>query len=74
MITTGDLYFRNILKPKYTIQVQFDNQISKLHNCREILKKQNQKLTQLQSLLLSRLADLTRIIGTKEFFLSEESD
>lgn len=56
MITTGDLYFRNILKPKYTIQVQFDNQISKLHNCREILKKQNQKLTQLQSLLLSRLA------------------
>ncbi|WP_312749687.1 restriction endonuclease subunit S [Epilithonimonas hominis] len=56
MITTGDLYFRDILKPKYTIQVQFDNQISKLHNCREILKKQNQKLTQLQSLLLSRLA------------------
>ncbi|WP_241282471.1 restriction endonuclease subunit S [Chryseobacterium timonianum] len=56
MITTGDLYFRNILKPKYTIQVQFDNQISKLHNCKEILKRQNQKLTQLQSLLLSRLA------------------
>ncbi|UUV20889.1 restriction endonuclease subunit S [Paenimyroides aestuarii] len=56
MITTGDLYFRNILKPKYTIQVQFDNQISKLHNCKEILKRQNQKLAQLQSLLLSRLA------------------
>lgn len=58
MITTGDLYFRNILKPKYPVQVEFDNKISKLKNCEEIVKNENQKLTQLQSLLLSRLATL----------------
>lgn len=58
MITTGDLYFRNILKPKYPVQVEFDNKISKLKNCEEIVKIENQKLTQLQSLLLSRLARL----------------
>lgn len=58
MITTGDLYFRNILKPKYPVQVEFDNKIIKLKNCEEIVKNENQKLTQLQSLLLSRLATL----------------
>lgn len=58
MITTGDLYFRNILKPKYPVQVEFDNKIIKLKNCEEIVKNENQKLTQLQSLLLSCLATL----------------
>src|SRR5690606_34114743 len=58
MITTGDLYFRDILIPNFLIQLQFEEQILKLHNCKESLKEQNQKLTQLQSLLLSRLATL----------------
>lgn len=56
MITTGDLYFRNILKPNFLLQKEFDQKVFPIYNWKEKIKNQNQKLTQLQSLLLSRLA------------------
>lgn len=56
MITTGDLYFRNIIKPDFLIQKQFNEKVFLINNLNEEIKKQTQKLIQLQSLLLSRLA------------------
>jgi len=56
MITTGDLYFRDILLPEYSIQKLFDKQIHQNMNFVESIKKQNQELAEVQSLLLSRLA------------------
>lgn len=56
MITTGDLYFRDILLPEYSIQKLFDKQIDQNMNFVESIKKQNQELAEVQSLLLSRLA------------------
>ncbi len=60
MITTGDLYFRNILVPSYDIQKAFDYDLKKIDKYKLSMKDQNQKLTQLQSLLLSRLATIEK--------------
>ncbi|MFN0255628.1 restriction endonuclease subunit S [Pedobacter ureilyticus] len=58
MITTGDLYFRNILKPLYYVQQQFDEKVIQILEMKKVIKAEIRKLTQLQNILLSRLATL----------------
>lgn len=58
MITTGDLYFQDVLIPKVEIQDIFEMSIQSIKNQNASIESQNQKLTELQSLLLSRLATL----------------
>lgn len=56
MITTGDLYFRNILIPPLDIQNKFNEKIKFINEYQEKNKQQSQTLKKLQSLLLSRMA------------------
>ncbi|HCN51826.1 MAG TPA: hypothetical protein DIT10_22540 [Chryseobacterium sp.] len=56
MITTGDLYNRNILLPNRRVQIDFEKIIERIFNYCESSKQQIQKLTQLQNLLLAQLA------------------
>jgi type I restriction enzyme S subunit len=56
MITTGDLYFQDALLPPTDLQMKFDKVVNSIMKEIEIKNKENQKLTELKALLLSRLA------------------
>jgi len=56
MITTGDLYFLDALLPPSGLQMKFDNVANLIMREIENKKNENQKLTELKELLLSRLA------------------
>ena len=56
MITTGDLYFQDALLPPTDLQMKFDKVVNSIMKEIEIKNKENQKLTELKELLLSRLA------------------
>lgn len=56
MITTGDLYRRDVLLPIIDVQFEFKKSIGITTSYSNSLKNQTVKLKQLQSLLLSRLA------------------
>ncbi len=56
MITTGDLYFQDALLPPTELQMKFDTVANSIMKEIEIKNKENQKLTELKELLLSKLA------------------
>jgi type I restriction enzyme S subunit len=56
MITTGDLYFQDALLPPKELQMKFDTVANTIMEEIEIKNKENQKLTELKDLLLSKLA------------------
>lgn len=58
MITTGDLYFQDALLPTTELQMKFDNVANALMKEIEFKDQENQKLTELKELLLSKLATI----------------
>lgn len=56
MITTGDLYFQDALIPPIQLQMKFDKVANSILKEIEIKNQENQKLTELKELLLSKLA------------------
>jgi len=58
MITTGDLYFQDALIPPLELQMKFDKVANTIMNEIEIKNKENQKLSELKELLLSKLATI----------------
>lgn len=56
-----DLSVISILKAREVIMNNFSEQVEKIYNIMDSINNQNQKLTQLQSLLLSRLATLEEV-------------
>ena len=56
MITTGDLYFQDALLPPTELQMKFDEIANYFVNIIGIKNKENQKLSDLKDLLLSKLA------------------
>lgn len=58
MITTGDLYFQDAILPPTELQMKFDTVTNSIMKEIEIKNKENQKLTELKDLLLSKLATI----------------
>lgn len=58
MITTGDLYFQDALLPPTELQMKFDKVANSIMKEIEIKNQENQKLTELKELLLSKLATI----------------
>ncbi len=58
MITTGDLYFQDALLPPTELQMKFDKVTNSIMKEIEIKNQENQKLTELKDLLLSKLATI----------------
>ncbi len=58
MITTGDLYFQDALLPPSELQMKFDKVAKTIMKEIEIKNQENQKLTELKDLLLSKLATI----------------
>lgn len=56
MITAGDLYFQNTILPPQEMQMKFERIANLIMKEIEVKDKENQKLTELKDLLLSRLA------------------
>ena len=56
MITTGDLYFQDVVLPPMEIQLKFEKAINKIMADIEIRSQEKQKLSELKDLLLSKLA------------------
>ena len=56
MITTGDLYFQDAILPPSDLQMEFEKVANSIMKEIEIKNQENQKLTELKELLLSRLA------------------
>jgi type I restriction enzyme S subunit len=56
MITTGDLYFQDVLLPPSELQMKFDKVAKTIMKEIEVKSQENQKLTELKELLLSKLA------------------
>lgn len=60
MITTGDLYFQDAIIPPTELQMKFDKVANSIMKEIEIKNQENQKLTELKALLLSRLATIEK--------------
>jgi type I restriction enzyme S subunit len=58
MITTGDLYFQEALIPPTELQIKFDKVANAIMNEIETKNLENQKLSELKELLLSKLATI----------------
>lgn len=58
MITTGDLYFQDAVLPLSDLQMKFDKVAKKILKEIEVKNQENQKLTELKELLLSKLATI----------------
>ncbi len=58
MITAGDLYFQEALLPPSVLQMKFDKVANTIMKEIEDKNKENQKLTELKDLLLSKLATI----------------
>jgi len=58
MITTGDLYFQDALLPLSDLQMKFDKVTNTIMKEIEVKNQENQKLSELKDLLLSKLATL----------------
>ena len=58
MITAGDLYFQEALLPPSGLQMKFDEVANTIMNEIEVKNKENQKLSELKDLLLSKLATI----------------
>ncbi len=58
MITTGDLYFQDTLLPPTVLQMKFEKVANSIMKEIEIKNQENQKLTELKNLLLSKLATI----------------
>lgn len=58
MITTGDLYFQDALIPPLELQMKFEKIANSIMSEIEIEKNENQKLSELKNLLLSKLATI----------------
>ncbi len=56
MITTGDLYFQDAILPPLELQMKFEIVTNSIMKEIEIKDQENQKLTELKDLLLSKLA------------------
>ena len=56
MITTGDLYFQDAILPPSELQIKFEKVANSIMKEIEIKNQENQKLTELKDLLLSKLA------------------
>ncbi len=56
MITTGDLYFQDALLPPTELQMKFDKVVKTIMKEIEIKNQDNQNLSELKDLLLSKLA------------------
>lgn len=55
MITTGDLYFQDAILPPSELQMKFDKVANSIMKEIEIKNQENQKLSELKDLLLSKL-------------------
>lgn len=56
MITTGDLYFQDAILPPSNLQMKFDKVANTIMKEIEVKHNENQKLSELKDLLLSKLA------------------
>jgi type I restriction enzyme S subunit len=58
MITTGDLYFQEALLPPSDLQMKFDEFANTIMREIEVYNQENQKLSELKELLLSKLSTI----------------